>query len=105
MVGSGDGAGWLPVTGRPTTLALLWHTVGQGPTVLAAGAGRVGRFFFFFFFFVVFCCCFFFFFFYCFFFFFFVVVFHLFYPIFLFLCLIFWETAGHTEEVLWPRPL
>ena len=29
---------------------LLWHMVGQGPTVLAAGAGRVGFFFFFFFF-------------------------------------------------------
>ena len=26
---------------------LLWHMVGQGPAVFAAGAGRVGRFFFF----------------------------------------------------------
>ena len=25
---------------------LLWHMVGQGPAVLAAGAGRVGCFFF-----------------------------------------------------------
>ena len=25
---------------------LLWHTVGQGPAVLAAGVGRVGCFFF-----------------------------------------------------------
>ena len=30
---------------------LLWHMVGQGPAVLASGAGRVGCFFFFFFFF------------------------------------------------------
>ena len=28
---------------------LLWHMVGQGPAVLAAGAGWVGFFFFFFF--------------------------------------------------------
>ena len=28
---------------------LLWHMVGPGPAVLAAGAGRVGWFFFFFF--------------------------------------------------------
>ena len=26
----------------------LWHMVGQGPAVLAAGAGRVGYFYFFF---------------------------------------------------------
>ena len=29
---------------------LLWHMVGQGRSVLAVGAGRVGVFFFFFFF-------------------------------------------------------
>ena len=36
-------------------ILLLWHMVGQGPAVLAAGAGRVGCFFFFhlvFFFFI-----------------------------------------------------
>ena len=27
---------------------LLWHMVGQGPAVLATGAGRIGCFFFFF---------------------------------------------------------
>ena len=54
---------------------LLRHMVGQGPAVLAAGAGRVGCYIFF----------------------------HLVYPIF-FLCLISWETAGHTE-ILWSRPL
>ena len=32
---------------------LLWHMVGQGPVVLAAGAGRVSYFFFFFFFFFI----------------------------------------------------
>ena len=31
---------------------LLWHIVGQGPAVLAGGAGRVGSFFLFFFFFI-----------------------------------------------------
>ena len=36
---SGDGAGWLSVPGRPTT-----YIVGQGPAVLAAGAGRVRLF-------------------------------------------------------------
>ena len=47
-------SGWL---GRAIVLGsfqcrgvlLLWHKVGQGPAVLAAGAGRVGCFFFFFF--------------------------------------------------------
>ena len=39
---------------------LLWHIVGQGPAVLAAGAGRVGCFFFF------------------------IIIIHLIYPIFLF---------------------
>ena len=43
MVGSGNGAGQLPVLGHPTAL----HIVGQGPAVLAAGAGRVGYFFIF----------------------------------------------------------
>ena len=28
-------------------LLLLWHMVGQGPAMLAAGAGRVGSFFIF----------------------------------------------------------
>ena len=84
---------------------ILWHMVGQEPAVLAAGAGRVDCFFFFvvvvvvvvvvvfclfFFFFFLFLCflwgwgglfCF--------------VLFYLVYPIFLFLCLISWETAGH----------
>ena len=55
---------------------LLWHMVGQGPAVLAVGAGRVGYFSFF----------------------------YLIYPIFLFQCLISLETAGHTE-ILWSRPL
>ena len=32
---------------------LLWHMVGQGPTVLAAGAGPAGFVFFFFFFFFI----------------------------------------------------
>ena len=49
-------SGWL---GRAMVLGsfqfrgvlLLSHMVGQGPAVLAAGAGRVGCFFFFFFFF------------------------------------------------------
>ena len=54
---------------------LLWHMVGQGPAVLAAGAGLVGCFFFYFF--------------------------HLVCAIFLFR--ISWETAGHTE-ILWSRP-
>ena len=48
-------SGWL---GRAMVLGsfqcrgvlLLWHMVGQGPAVLAAGAGRVGYVFFFFFF-------------------------------------------------------
>ena len=31
---------------------LLWHMIGQGPAVLAAGAGRVGCFFFLFYFFI-----------------------------------------------------
>ena len=31
-------------------ILLLWHMVGQGPAVLAAGAGWVGYVFFFFFF-------------------------------------------------------
>ena len=48
---------------------LLWHVIGQGPAVLAAGAERVGCFFFVVFFFCCCCCC------YC---------FHLLYPIFLF---------------------
>ena len=47
--------GWL---GRATALGsfqcrgvlLLWHMVGQGPAVLAAGAGRVDCFLFFYFF-------------------------------------------------------
>ena len=47
-------SGWL---GRAMVLGsfqcrgvlLLWHTVGQGPAVLAAGAGWVGYFFYFFF--------------------------------------------------------
>ena len=43
---------------------LLWHMVGQGPAVLAAGAGRVGYFFIYLFFYFFF--------------------FHLVYPIFLF---------------------
>ena len=34
MVGWCDGAGKLPVPGRPT----IWITVGQGPTALAVGA-------------------------------------------------------------------
>ena len=46
-------SGWL---GRAMVLGsfqcrgvlLLWHMVGQGPAVLAAGAGRVGCFFYFF---------------------------------------------------------
>ena len=42
MVGLGDGAGWLPMPGRPAT----FHIVGQGPAVLAAGAERVGYIFF-----------------------------------------------------------
>ena len=40
MVGSGDGAGKLPWLG----VLLLWHIVGQGPAVLAAGAGWMGCF-------------------------------------------------------------
>ena len=35
VVGWCDGAGKLPVPGRPT----IWITVGQGPTALAVGAG------------------------------------------------------------------
>ena len=46
VVGSGDGAGKLPVPG----VLLLWHMVGQGPAVLATAEGRVGCFFFIFFF-------------------------------------------------------
>ena len=42
VVGLGDGAGQLPVPGRPR---LLLHIVGQGPAVLAAGAGGVGYIF------------------------------------------------------------
>ena len=57
---------------------LLWHIERQGPAVLAAGAGRMGCFLYF--------------------------LFHLVYPIFLFWCLICWETAGHSE-ILWSRPL
>ena len=45
VVGSGDGAGKLPVPGG---VLLLWHMVGQGPAVLAAAEGRVGCFFYFF---------------------------------------------------------
>ena len=44
MVRLGDGAGQLPVPGRPST----WHVVEQGPAVLAAGAGRWAVFFLFF---------------------------------------------------------
>ena len=33
--------GKLPVPGRPT----IWMTVGQGPTVLAVGAGVFGHFY------------------------------------------------------------
>ena len=47
-------------------ILLLWHMVGQGPAVLAAGAGWVGCFFFF-----LFC-------------FFHIMFFHIIYPIFLF---------------------
>ena len=36
MVGWCDGPGELPVPGRPT----IWMIVGQGPIVLAVGAGR-----------------------------------------------------------------
>ena len=57
---------------------LLWHMVGQGPVVLAAGAGCVGICFFLFF--------------------------HLVCPIFLFLCLMSLETTWHTE-ILWSRLL
>ena len=42
MVGLGDGAGELPVPGRPATFAYSR----QRPAVLAAGAGRVGYIFF-----------------------------------------------------------
>ena len=57
---------------------LLWHMVGQGPAVLAAGAGRVGCFFF-----LIFLSC-------------------LSYLPFLMPHL--WEMAGHAE-ILWSRPL
>ena len=54
-----DASGWL---GRAVVLGsfqcqgvlLLWHMVGQGPAVLAAGAGQVGCFFFVFFYFFLF---------------------------------------------------
>ena len=86
--------------------------VGQGPAVLSAGAGRMGCFFCFVLFFVLFVCLFLFFLFFfvlfCFFFvfcfFLCVFLFHLVYLIFVFKCLISWETARHTE-VLWSRPL
>ena len=45
MVGSGDGFGSFQCRG----VLLLWHMVGQGPAVLAAGAGRVDCFIFLFF--------------------------------------------------------
>ena len=69
IVGSWVGR-WCWVASSADVLLLL-HMVGQGPAVLAAGAGWVGCFF--------------------------VFLFHLVYPIFFFKCLISWETARHTE--------
>ena len=40
MVGSGDGAGYLPPPGRPTTSTLAYGKAGAA--VLATGVGRVG---------------------------------------------------------------
>ena len=55
---------------------LLWHMVGQGPAVLAAGAGRVGYVLF---------------------------IFEISSILSSFSIVICWETAGHSE-ILWSRP-
>ena len=46
----GGWLGWAMVLGsfHCWGVQLLWHIIGQGPAVLAAGEGRVGFFFFFF---------------------------------------------------------
>ena len=41
-------SGWVVGSFQCRSVLLLWHMVGQGPAMLAAGAGRVGCFFFFF---------------------------------------------------------